>query len=189
MNIEILDFFIFSDIIVKFSDFNQWKWPWKNLLQVMTSRDYLQCSSCQQIFPTKEDYDDHKRFCHLMNSVLPEESTNPNSPREQPVLNQQDNLSENHFFVVDGLFKCVFCSYSSFRKQNISKHTRRHTGERPFGCSLCSYRAIQKHHVDNHMLTHGGLKPHACNLCPHRTTTKGNLKKHMFCVHGIEIGI
>ncbi|XP_018015826.1 longitudinals lacking protein, isoforms N/O/W/X/Y isoform X2 [Hyalella azteca] len=42
------------------------------------------------------------------------------------------------------VFYCDFCSYQTTNKFNLSRHRKRHTGEKPFSCNFCSYRSIEK---------------------------------------------
>lgn len=50
-------------------------------------------------------------------------------------------------------FKCTFCDFSCQRAQNLLRHMKRHTGEKPFECPHCPYRAIQKTQLQSHLLS------------------------------------
>ncbi|KAF2363526.1 BTB/POZ domain [Trinorchestia longiramus] len=48
-------------------------------------------------------------------------------------------------------FHCSICGHSSLQKKDIVKHTRIHTGEKPFKCQFCDYRSTQSSNVNTHV--------------------------------------
>ncbi|KAF2349627.1 Zinc finger C2H2-type [Trinorchestia longiramus] len=50
-----------------------------------------------------------------------------------------------------GSFCCDFCPYQTSNKFNLSRHRKRHTGEKPFSCDYCSYRSIEKKSLVFHL--------------------------------------
>ncbi|KAK7072379.1 hypothetical protein SK128_024908, partial [Halocaridina rubra] len=48
---------------------------------------------------------------------------------------------------------CVVCGRSFGRTEDLRRHVRTHTGEKPYSCSLCSFRAAVKSSVYRHMRT------------------------------------
>ncbi|CAG0890433.1 unnamed protein product [Darwinula stevensoni] len=49
------------------------------------------------------------------------------------------------------VYFCTDCTYSSSRSSNIIKHSRIHTGERPFACHICCRSFTKKESLKNHM--------------------------------------
>ncbi|XP_037796468.1 zinc finger protein 84-like [Penaeus monodon] len=100
------------------------------------------------------------------------------------------------------VYQCTFCSYSTDRKEHMTKHVRTHTQEKPFMCPHCSYCASTKNTLIRHIRIHTGEKPYSCsvglnsdgtrnsgrgavtkgNQCPycnHTTVRKDHMSKHI----------
>lgn len=58
--------------------------------------------------------------------------------------------------IVRKLHQCPFCAYSTVYQNNLTKHVRTHTGEKPFVCTLCRFRTSQNSSLKRHMINiHG----------------------------------
>lgn len=75
-------------------------------------------------------------------------------------------------------YVCFACCYVSPSSALMSKHLKRHTGEKPYKCLICSYKTSQKDRLDSHIRTHTGEKPYLCPECDFRSTTKQGLHYH-----------
>ncbi|XP_068237691.1 protein jim lovell-like isoform X13 [Palaemon carinicauda] len=54
----------------------------------------------------------------------------------------------------DGVDRCALCSKEftgKNRRNNLVRHVKTHTGEKPFSCPCCPYRAVRKEHMIRHL--------------------------------------
>ncbi|KAK9877394.1 hypothetical protein WA026_017790 [Henosepilachna vigintioctopunctata] len=79
--------------------------------------------------------------------------------------------------------KCSICSKTFPKLSLLERHTRIHSGERPYVCSICDKGFTQKGTLQIHMTKHSGLKPFCCTLCPAKFNQKCNLKVHVQKTH------
>ncbi|XP_061521531.1 zinc finger protein 79-like isoform X2 [Phycodurus eques] len=61
---------------------------------------------------------------------------------------------------------------------DLIKHTRTHTGEKPFTCSICNTSFSDSSTLGKHKRRHTGEKPFSCNVCDKRFPFKFQVKKH-----------
>ena len=52
---------------------------------------------------------------------------------------------------------CPYCGKLFISSRDVLRHTRIHTGEKPFQCPACTYRATIKSHMKRHMITRHNL--------------------------------
>ena len=51
-------------------------------------------------------------------------------------------------------YSCTLCNYTTNYPTNIKRHSRLHTGERPFQCPICHKCFNEKGHFKKHLHTH-----------------------------------
>ncbi|XP_063864172.1 longitudinals lacking protein, isoforms H/M/V-like isoform X2 [Scylla paramamosain] len=78
----------------------------------------------------------------------------------------------------EGWFQCLDCDKCFPSKWKLKRHSRVHTGEKPFACELCPYRASQKPVLQTHMRRHTGEKFY-CQHCSFHCSQRITMRRHM----------
>ena len=73
------------------------------------------------------------------------------------------------------------CDYVTTVIRNFARHSRMHTGERPFKCEGCDYATTASRSLKTQMRRHTGERPYKCEeeSCNNAATQSGDLKLHM----------
>lgn len=70
------------------------------------------------------------------------------------------------------------CAKRFSRSDELTRHLRIHTGQKPFQCHICLRCFSRSDHLTTHIRTHTGEKPFACETCGRRFARSDERKRH-----------
>ena len=70
------------------------------------------------------------------------------------------------------------CERRFSRSDELTRHVRVHTGQKPFQCRICMRSFSRSDHLTTHIRTHTGEKPFACEICGRKFARSDERKRH-----------
>lgn len=98
-------------------------------------------------------------------------STPSNTPKK-PKAEKKSPADKPHQCPVEN------CGKRFSRSDELTRHLRIHTGQKPFQCHICLRCFSRSDHLTTHIRTHTGEKPFACEKCGRRFARSDERKRH-----------
>jgi uncharacterized Zn-finger protein len=97
---------------------------------------------------------------------FPKQKTYINRPSKTPLHERPFSCPIEH------------CPRRFSRSDELTRHIRIHTGDKPFQCKICARAFSRSDHLTTHIRTHTGEKPFSCDTCGRRFARSDERKRH-----------
>ena len=124
-------------------------------------------------FPTNKNMYSHS----LLKQPYPPITTTYQRPNQQQNgLNRSSKIPPR-----ERQYVCLAknCDRRFSRSDELTRHIRIHTGQKPFQCKMCARSFSRSDHLTTHIRTHTGEKPFSCQICSRKFARSDERKRHV----------
>ena len=132
---------------------------------------------------SSENSEDIKASPHPQSMVSPLPSGLLECKLCHQLLNTPDSVTK-HAYDEHGVYSCSICFRTFTAKNNMKRHIRLHTGQKPYKCPHCPLTFARRDDLKGHKLRHDYTKPYRCGICKKGYTDRACVKNHMAKEHG-----
>ena len=144
--------------------------------------NYLDNSEQDKIYDGEEGINPIEQMCQV---TLDEPSTSVQYQNSDGDTNEDESLTppvplkpfklrtvppgyDPYVTLMQGLYRCNECFYSTREKEKMDSHQQTHVEEKRYCCSYCDYRCARPHHLKRHEMKYKGGDPIKCKYCSYR---------------------
>eukprot|EP01084_Bolivina_argentea_P162321 282506_1 len=140
------------------------------------------CTHCNAIFLTSDQLIQHLPMHPVSNVKITNVEKVHACDECGKILKSKNNLKRHmRTHTGDRPYACDMCGKAFAQSGTLTVHKRSHTGEKPYGCDTCNKAFATFNTLKNHQRVHTGEKPFQCQFCLKKFTQLGSLNTHLRC--------
>jgi len=145
---------------------------------IIDAKNTFTCSICGEMFAFNDRLSKHIKSKHR-NKDQSTTNSNSNGGKSNGNSTSQQTNSNGRNSPNSRLYECKICNRSFSRSDMLTRHSRVHSGIKPFNCDQCHSLFTRSDHLATHRRTHSGEKPYKCSKCSYTACRRDMITRHM----------